>query len=232
MKNMKRSVALLVAIALLIGCAAGGTMAWLTMKTQDVVNTFTVGDINITLTESDADVDIDGDGDIDADDKKDDINNNSYKMVPGATIAKDPKVTVNANSEACYLFVKIEQSANYTTYLKDYIVDTGDGKWKALDGADGVYYRQVDATNADTSFYVLKGEGTDDYQYGYVEVKGEVEKTDMKPIDGKDDNGTALTGTALTAEISARPTLTFTAYAVQQSGFATAGDAWTEASSL
>ena len=43
MKNMKRSVALLVAIALLIGCAAGGTMAWLTMKTQDVVNTFTVG---------------------------------------------------------------------------------------------------------------------------------------------------------------------------------------------
>ena len=52
MKNMKRSVALLVAIALLIGCAAGGTMAWLTMQTGTITNTFTVGDINITLDET------------------------------------------------------------------------------------------------------------------------------------------------------------------------------------
>ena len=47
MKNMKRSVALLVAIALLIGCAAGGTMAWLMDKTTAVTNTFVAGNINI-----------------------------------------------------------------------------------------------------------------------------------------------------------------------------------------
>ena len=64
MKNMKRSVALLVAIALLIGCAAGGTMAWLMMKTDSVVNTFTAGDINITLTESKYDVEKNGNYDI------------------------------------------------------------------------------------------------------------------------------------------------------------------------
>ena len=73
MKNMKRSVALVVAIALLIGCAAGGTMAWLTMKTPDVVNTFTTSDVSITLTETDAIKDRSGNW------------VNEYKMVPGAT---------------------------------------------------------------------------------------------------------------------------------------------------
>ena len=52
MKNMKRSVALLVAIALLIGCVAGGTIAWLVDTTGNVTNTFVAGNIDITLDES------------------------------------------------------------------------------------------------------------------------------------------------------------------------------------
>ena len=39
------------AVVLVLCCAVGGTLAWLTQKTDAVVNTFTVGDINITLTE-------------------------------------------------------------------------------------------------------------------------------------------------------------------------------------
>ena len=81
---MKKKVLSIVAVVLVLCCAIGGTLAWLTDRTNPVVNTFTVGDINIELKESE---------------------NLNLKMVPGNTIAKDPKVTVKADSEACYLFV-------------------------------------------------------------------------------------------------------------------------------
>ena len=82
----KKTLALVLALTLLVAGVVGGTLAWLTDQTAEVKNTFTVGDINIGLTETTAD----------------------YKMIPGNTIAKDPTVTVKANSEACWLFVKVE----------------------------------------------------------------------------------------------------------------------------
>lgn len=76
----KRTRALLVAMVLVVGCIIGGTLAWLTTKTDAVVNTFTAGDIDVTLTET----------------------KEEYKMVPGRIIHKDPKVTVEKGSEECY----------------------------------------------------------------------------------------------------------------------------------
>ena len=100
------------AVVLVLCCAVGGTLAWLTQKTDAVVNTFTVGDINITLTETERE----------------------YKMVPGNTIDKDPTVTVQAGSEACWLFVKVEKSANFDTFMTCAMA-TG---WTALAGQEGV----------------------------------------------------------------------------------------------
>ena len=74
----KKTLALVLALTLLVAGVVGGTLAWLTDQTAEVKNTFTVGDINIGLTETTAD----------------------YKMVPGNTIAKNPTVTVKADSEA------------------------------------------------------------------------------------------------------------------------------------
>lgn len=205
MKNMKRSIALLVAIALLIGCAAGGTMAWLTMKTDTVVNTFTTSDVTITLSETTGD---------------------DYKMVPGLVLPKDPKVTVAAGSEACWLFVEIEKSTNYDDYLELYEVADG---WTQGDGAlipDNVYYRTAVAND---NFYVLADNDPDvasDADNGYVVVKADVTKADMALIDGVVDT---IDRTA-EAEIAARPTLTFTAYAIQQAGFDTVQEAWDEIS--
>lgn len=126
---MKKKVFLTVAaLILVLCCAVGGTLAWLVAKSDTVKNTFTVGDINIDLTESMTD----------------------YKMVPGNTISKDPKVTVKANSEACWLFVKIEESENFGAFLT-YAVANG---WTKLQ--DGVYYREVAAAAADQDFAVLK----------------------------------------------------------------------------
>ena len=140
----KKTLALGLALTLLVAGVVGGTLAWLTDQTAEVKNTFTVGDINIDLTET----------------------NRDYKMVPGNTIAKDPTVTVKANSEACWLFVKVTESENLDTFIT-YAIAEG---WTKLQ--DGVYYREVPASAADQTFSVLAG--------NTVTVKSDVTKTMLK----------------------------------------------------
>lgn len=126
-------VVAMLAVTLLIGCAIGGTVAWLTAKTDSVINTFTYGDINITLAET---------------------TGNSYKIIPGVDIAKDPKVTVKANSEDCWLFVKVQESGTFVADKVTYSIADG---WTALTGQTDVYYREVSAATTDTEYYVLEG---------------------------------------------------------------------------
>lgn len=134
MKNRRnvsnKTVAILLALVLAIGCAVGGTLAWLISKTDPVVNTFTYGDIDIGLTET---------------------TGRDYKITPGVDITKDPKVTVTDDSEDCWLFVKVEKKDwnNNVTYK------IADG-WTALTGQTGVYYREVAAADPVREFPVLK----------------------------------------------------------------------------
>nr|MDY5756504.1 hypothetical protein [Eubacteriales bacterium] len=87
----KKGLALVLALTLLVVGVVAGTLAWLTAKSDVVTNTFTTSDINITLEETEGGT------------------NKEFKMIPGWTIEKDPKVTVVAGSEDCYLFVKVEE---------------------------------------------------------------------------------------------------------------------------
>jgi hypothetical protein len=123
---MKKILVCTIAIILICGCFVGTTIAWLMDQSDRVENTFTAGDIEITLTET---------------------TGNEYKMVPGDKITKDPKVTVLGGSEACYLFVVIEESTNFDTYMT---YDIADG-WTELTGYSGVYYRKVDAVAEDAT---------------------------------------------------------------------------------
>lgn len=196
-----KTLALVVVMMLVIGCTIGGTIAWLTAKTDPVVNTFTVGDINITLAET-YNKDTNGDQILDA---------WEGKMVPGNTLPKDPKVTVKAGSEACWLFVKVDESTN----LDDFITYTVDSNWTAGNGTGegkngvpvGVYYREVGSLTAedavDQVFSVLKND--------QVTVKDTVTKIMMNKL--QQENAT-------------QPTLTFTAYAVQKDNIDTAAIAW------
>lgn len=99
-----RLFVLMLALVLVLGCAVGGTVAWLVAKTDPVVNTFTYGDINITLTETTGE---------------------NYKIIPGVDIGKDPKVTVKADSEACWLFVKVEEEGTFVANKVTYSVADG-----------------------------------------------------------------------------------------------------------
>ena len=169
-----KALALVLTLSLLVCGAIGGTIAWLADETDEVKNTFTSSDVDIDLAET---------------------TGNSYKMIPGATINKDPKVTVSEDSEECYVFLKVEENTvtvgtgeNAKTYTVDSFLDYSiESGWTQLPGVEGVYYRDGKAND---SFDVLAG--------NQVTVKTEVTRDMMQDIK------------------VTQPTLTFTAYAIQK----------------
>lgn len=194
----KKSLALVLALAMIVVCVVGGTLAWLTATTPEVKNTFTTSDVDITLTET----------------------TTNYQMIPGYTIAKDPKVTVKAGSEDCYLFVKVEKSTNFDNYM-NYAIDNA---WTELES--GVYYIKIDTEAEKNVAYNVLGAGSE--TYSNVEYTWSDNQVLVKPTVTK----TMLN--ALTADT--QPTLTFTAYAVQlnknNTTEFTAAEAWALAKTL
>lgn len=202
MKNRRnvsnKTVAILLALVLAIGCAVGGTLAWLISQTDPVVNTFTYGDINIDLYEHEYNASENKLG------KSKVPKVVNYKIIPGVDLPKDPTVEVKANPEACWLFVKVEKE-NWPAFINtdgtkkvSYSIAEG---WNALSGQTDVYYRTVDATTTDTSFDVLKD--------NEVTVSDTLTKEEIKDI-----------------TTTTNPTLTFKAYAVQKDGIKDADAAW------
>jgi len=219
----KRTIALVMAAVMLLGVTIGGTIAWLTAQSDDVVNTFTVGDINIELDE--APLNTDG---LTLNETADRVKvNNNYKMIPGNELPKDPQVRVLAGSEACWLFVKIEKENNFDHFLHFEVsvndTDSTDGvtpEWRPLEGVNGVYYREVESLVAATEnaeFDILLN--------NQVKVNELITKAEMDALDGIDADGSTTSPAAL-AEIAARPKLTFKAYAVQKENVADAVTAW------
>ena len=158
---MKKKIALLMAMVMLFAVTTAGTLAWLKDDTDPVVNTFTVGDIEITLTESE-DLDL--------------------KMIPGKTITKDPKVTVTSDTtENSWLFVEVTASAD----ADDYISWTIASGWTELttaastDGLTKVYYREVAAGAAENEFPVLAN--------NEVTVLETVDEDDMQAVEDDED---------------------------------------------
>ena len=95
----KKKVFVTVLCAVLLGAASVlGTMAYLTSN-DEVVNTFTVGDVAITLDEAK----VGDDGKALTGDAAERVKGNSYHIIPGGVYDKDPTVTVTANSEDCYV---------------------------------------------------------------------------------------------------------------------------------
>ena len=215
---MKKIVMTIVALLLVITCTVGVTLAWLTDTTEEVKNTFTVGNIDIDLDEHDYDPE--------KNELTEDVvkKNEDYKMIPGTTLPKDPYVTVEAGSEACYVFLKVTEAGGVVTYkpagsettvttqfsdFLTYSIDTA--VWTQLEDGDGnnvpgVYYCTQDAIEK-TGDSVIKNVLLNKQ----VTVKSEVTKEMMD---------------ALEATPAQYPTLTFTAYAVQQANIASAYEAW------
>ena len=97
----KRKALLLVLCAvLLVAASVMGTMAYMT-STDEVKNTFTVGNVKLRLDEAKVDetgTPVEG---------ADRVKQNSYKLLPGHTYTKDPTVTIEAPSEKAYVRMKV-----------------------------------------------------------------------------------------------------------------------------
>ncbi|MBR5547711.1 MAG: SipW-dependent-type signal peptide-containing protein [Clostridia bacterium] len=136
---LRRSLLTLSLVLVVAFAAVGGTLAWLTSSSEQVVNTFTTGKVNITLDEADTNeygVAVSG---------ASRVTENDYLLMPGHTYVKDPIVHVTADSEPCYLFVEvINELAAIEADTK--IVDQMKAKgWENLSGNIYYYSTVVDA---------------------------------------------------------------------------------------
>lgn len=84
----KSIISIVMAICLVAVTMVGATLAFFTDKTQEVVNTFTVGNVDIDLTEPDWDPD------------------EGLDLYPGAEIPKDPQIT-NTGTGDGYIVMKV-----------------------------------------------------------------------------------------------------------------------------
>lgn len=130
---MKKSLFWLIASVLILSVGIGGTLAYFIASSQKVENTFTVGNVHISLAET---------------------TGSEYKIIPGATIMKDPYVTVQEGSDACWLFIQVDPSQEFDLYCTFELRS----EWIPLSGVSGVYYQSVTETAVDRIFRVLKND--------------------------------------------------------------------------
>ena len=202
MRRMRKTLVLVACIALVCGLAIGGTVAWLADTTTEVTNTFSPSNIGIELDEKDTD---------DSTANKERDTANTYQFVPSVDLVKDPQVRVESDV-AFYVFIVENKSTNWPVKAT-YSIDSA---WKSVDATKypGVYYQAISLaqmTNGSWNDYILTGTGTGDYQNGYIEVADDMKNSDMP---------------------TSNATLTFEAYAIQQTGFSSVSAAWDEASKL
>ena len=127
----KKALIILISTICVVVIGAGVTVAFLSSLSGPLENVFTIGNIGLELNET---------------------TSNSYQLIPGKAHGKDPKVTVNGESEACWLFVKVVESQSFDDYIT-YEIKEG---WTHLGGHDGVYYRSVESSESNQEFYILK----------------------------------------------------------------------------
>jgi len=197
MKTKNKALLLALCAVSLVTASVFGTMAYLTDNDQ-VTNTFTVGSVAITMDEQDVD---------DSTPNADRDTRNSYKLLPGQTYTKDPAIHVGADSEDCFLFVKVEngiagiEKAGSTTVASQ-MATKG---WMLVEGNVYVYVGKTDKPAV-----VTKG--------------ATIPVFDNITIDGSTVDNDTLEGYK-------DANITVTAYAVQKDGFETktAAEIWTAA---
>lgn len=100
MKKAKKILTLVACAVLLVCISVGATLAYLADTTEVVTNTFTVGDVSFAEVGLD---EVKSNNLGVADTTEDRVDNNSYKLMPGITYAKDPTIHLDPASEPCYV---------------------------------------------------------------------------------------------------------------------------------
>ena len=230
---MKKRVLLIVlAMVLVAALSVGLTLAYLTSH-DEVVNTFTVGQVNITLDEAvvnqygepvDANGNVvasvnaahrsNGNGTVDGDGN---ILTYGYKLIPGHTYVKDPTVTVVDGSEPSYVRMIVTVS-NYTAVKAAFGVPEGQNLLLQyyVDGWDPNVWVSTGVITVDKEADTAKYE----FRFNGTPSSGELDALfDTFTIPANmtgDDLDKLLSGFKIDVE----------AHAIQAMGFEDADDAW------
>lgn len=257
----KKIITLAIATVMLITVTVGATIAWLTAESGEVTNTFTVGNIKILLNEADVNRndatseynEFVRDDSLDMYyENADRVPGNTYKLMPGSTYFKDPKVTVLAGSERCYVFVKVTESTNplvENTNQKIVHWEVNDRFWTLVPDTNNVYYYNsvvdvnVNDFDAEDELY-FKYDDSNNYRphlasdpylgtqtmYANDEVvEGVVLPTIIKEAKitvHSEFDGVFRDSSNSIIENPELPELKFDAYAIQAENFRNAAEAW------
>jgi len=190
MRTKLKALTLALCAVLLVVSTVFVTMAFLTDEDR-VVNTFTVGQVKIKLDEAK----VNPDGTIVSGAER--VQNNKYHLIPGHKYVKDPVVYIDAESENCWLFVKLENGLKEiiaATTIEEQIQANG---WSVIDEANNIW--------------------------AYKEIVGAGMKV---PTFAEFTLKTDADVSAYDTEENPAAKIEVTAYAVQADGFATAAAAW------
>ena len=207
---MKKKLMTVLALVLVVAMSVAGTYAYLT-SADKVVNTFTVGNVQIKLDEAKANPDgslVQG---------ADRVKANSYKLLPGHNYNKDPMVTVLKGSESSY--VKMTVTFSNASQLDAIFAPDGGADitsiFNGYDSANWIYMGNTEDTVANTRTYefwykeTVAAPNADvalDALFDSITVPGTINNDQLKTIEGM--------------------TITVNAYAIQADGFNDAADAW------
>ena len=207
---MKKKLMTVLALVLVVAMSVAGTYAYLT-SADKVVNTFTVGNVQIKLDEAKANAD----GTLVP--NADRVKANSYKLLPGHNYKKDPMVTVLSGSESSYVKMTVTFS-NAVELDAIFAPDGGADMTSIFNGYDRtnwIYKGNTEDTTANTRTYefwyketveALNGDVALDALFDQIIVPGNITNDQLKTIEGM--------------------TITVNAYAIQADGLSTAEVAW------
>ncbi len=220
----KKTLTIAIALVLVVALAVGATYAYLTAKTQTVTNTFTAGGAvaanDLTLKEHKVIPNTDGSYKLD-NTYLDEGKGNSYVVLPGVNLPKDPTVTVEKSTGTYYLFVTVEKGSGFVGENAP-LSYTTDSAWKQLEiSAEGT----TNVANKELYVYSVTTDGTTTY----IQPKSDnaVSHAILAGIADDPSNTIKVSdGTAALQLGDNGSELKFTAYACQSAGFADPAAAW------
>ena len=202
MKKTTKALTLLLCAVLLIAGTVAGTVAYLSDSSENVTNSFTVGNIDIEMWEHA----LDDEGNLTAEKVS---SEDAYKILPGTEQPKDPFVRVLKDSEDCWVFVQVWEVNNSASDSLSYVTWEIDDAWTLLKSENGV-----------STFYLEANHENSDKDEDYNVLKD-------KTVSYSED----LTKEMIDALGNDVPQLVFKGFAVQLNAASTAADAWAQVAS-
>lgn len=205
MKKGLKALLLVMCAIVLVVATVFTTLAFMTSKTATITNTFSVGDVTITMDEAKVDTYgnlLNNSGNVwqEGDTLADRVTANTYKLVPNASYTKDPTIHVKAGSEQAYVFVSVANGiaaieAEGATQIEEQMTANG---WNKHSTVENLWYK-TDAVDA-------RNQAVDVTVFTNFKVAGNA------AVDSYKDASITLVG-----------------YAIQKEGFDSAEDAWDRA---